>query len=48
MVRPDPEGKAVHGEGHALLAAGIVRRTDDGRFEFPVGAAHIDFMLKAA
>ena len=40
--------KAVHSDVHALVAAGILRRNEDGRFEFPFDAVHIDFMLKAA
>ena len=40
--------KAVHGDVHALVAAGILRRNEDGRFEFPFDAIHVDFMLKAA
>jgi len=40
--------KAVHGDVHALMAAGILRRNDDGRFEFPFTAVHVDFMLRAA
>lgn len=40
--------KAVHADVHALVDAGIVRRNEDGRFEFPFDAVHVDFMLKAA
>jgi len=40
--------KAVHGDIHALLNAGILRRTEDGRVEFPFKAVHVDFMLHAA
>lgn len=40
--------KAVHGDVHALLAAGILRRNADGKFEFPFDAVHVDFMLEAA
>jgi len=39
--------KAVHGDIHALLNAGILRRTEDGRIEFPFDAIHVDFMLHA-
>ena len=27
--------KAVHGDVHALLSAGILRKTSDGQVEFP-------------
>jgi predicted transcriptional regulator len=40
--------KAVHGDVHALLAAGMLRRNADGRIEFPFDTVHVDFMLKAA
>lgn len=40
--------KAVHGDVHALLAAGILRKNDDGKIEFPFEAVHVDFVLKAA
>ena len=40
--------KAVHGDVHALLAAGVLRRNADGRIEFPFDAVHVDFMLQAA
>ena len=40
--------KGVHGDIHALLAAGILERTDAGQVVFPYDAIHVDFMLKAA
>ena len=40
--------KAVHGDVHALLAAGVMRKNADGRIEFPFDAVHVDFVLKAA
>lgn len=40
--------KAVHGDVHALLAAGVLRRSEDGKIEFPFDAVHVDFVLKAA
>ena len=40
--------KAVHGDVHALLAAGVLRRNAHGKIEFPFDAVHVDFMLKAA
>lgn len=39
--------KAVHGDVTALLAAGVLLRTNDG-IEFPYDAVHVDFVLKAA
>jgi predicted transcriptional regulator len=46
--RVDRDVKAVHGDAHALLTAGVLRRNADGKFEFPFDAVHVDFMLKAA
>lgn len=40
--------KAVHKDIHALLAAGIVDRTEEGAVEFPYDAVHVDFRLEAA
>jgi predicted transcriptional regulator len=40
--------KAVHRDVHALLAAGVVERNEDGMIEFPYSAIHVDFMLEAA
>jgi predicted transcriptional regulator len=40
--------KSVHGDAHALLAAGVLRRNDAGRIEFPYDAIRVEFMLKAA
>lgn len=40
--------KAVHGDVHALLAAGILRKTENRRIEFPFEAIHIDVRLHAA
>ena len=40
--------KAVHGDVHALLKAGVLCRADDGRIEFPYDAVHVDFMMHAA
>lgn len=40
--------KAVHGEVHALLTAGVLRKNADGKIEFPFDAVHVDFVLKAA
>jgi predicted transcriptional regulator len=40
--------KAVHGDVHALLDAGVLDRTDDRRIVFPYDAIHVDFVLQAA
>jgi len=39
--------KAVHGDVHALINAGVVDRTDKG-VVFPYDAVHVDFMLGKA
>ena len=46
--RVDRDVKAVHGDVHALLAAGVLRKNADGKIEFPFDAVHVDFMLNAA
>lgn len=40
--------KAVHGDVTALLSAGILDRTDDGRIVFPFEAVKVEFLLQAA
>ena len=40
--------RAVHSDVHLLLQAGVLRKDDEGRIEFPYTAVHVDFMLKAA
>ena len=40
--------KSVHGDVSALLKAGVLDRTDDGRIEFPYDEIHVDFVLRAA
>jgi predicted transcriptional regulator len=37
--------KAVHRDLHALLEAGVIDRTPDGRMVFPYDAVHVDFKL---
>lgn len=37
--------KAVHSDVQALLLAGIIERTKEGRILFPYEAVHVDFML---
>lgn len=46
--RLERDVKAVHGDVHALLLAGIVERAEDGRFVFPYDAVHVDFTLGRA
>ena len=40
--------KSVHGDIQALLKAGVLDRSGDGRPEFPYDAIHVDFMVRAA
>ena len=40
--------KPVHGDVQALLKAGILERTNDGRVMFPYDEVHVDFVLRAA
>ena len=40
--------KSVHADVHALLNAGVLRRTDKGAIEFPYDAVHVEFTLRAA
>jgi predicted transcriptional regulator len=46
--RVDRDVKAVHGDVQALLKAGVLWKTEDGKIEFPFDAIHIDAMVKAA
>ncbi|MGH6737561.1 MAG: transcriptional regulator [Bradyrhizobium sp.] len=46
--RVNRDVKAVHGDVHALLDAGILHKTDKGRIVFPFDAIHVDLMLRAA
>jgi predicted transcriptional regulator len=46
--RVNRDVKAVHGDIHALLNAGILRKTETGRIEFPFDAIRVDVMLHAA
>jgi predicted transcriptional regulator len=45
--RVERDVKAVHGDAHALLAAGVLRKAADGRIEFPFDAVRVDFLLHA-
>lgn len=40
--------KAVHGDVRVLLDTGILRRTENGKIEFPYDAVRVNFTLKAA
>jgi predicted transcriptional regulator len=40
--------RAVHSDVHMLLQAGVLRKDDQGRIEFPYTAVQVDFMLKTA
>jgi predicted transcriptional regulator len=40
--------RAVHSDIHAVLKAGILDRTADGRVVFPYDAIRVDFLLRAA
>jgi predicted transcriptional regulator len=40
--------KGVHADVHALLDAGLLDRTAEGRILFPYDAVHVDFELEAA
>lgn len=40
--------KAVHRDVHALLNAGLLDKTEDGKIVFPYDAIHVDFIVKAA
>ena len=40
--------KAVHTDATALLLAGVLDRTPEGRIEFPYEAVKVEFVLQAA
>jgi predicted transcriptional regulator len=46
--RVNRDVKAVHGDVHALLDAGILHKTDKGRIVFPFDAIRVGAMLRAA
>ena len=46
--RVNRDVKAVHGDVTALLAAGVLNRTESGRVEFPFEAVKVEFLLRAA
>ena len=40
--------RAVHSDVHMLLDAGVLRKDELGRIEFPYTAVHVNFTLEAA
>ena len=46
--RVNRDVKAVHGDVTALLAAGVLNRTEAGEIEFPFEAVKVEFLLQAA
>jgi predicted transcriptional regulator len=46
--RMERDVKGVHTDVHLLLAAGLLRKTDDDRISFPYDVIHVDFTLRAA
>ena len=46
--RAERDVKAVHGDVTALLNAGVLDRTEDGRIVFPFDAVKVEFLLQAA
>lgn len=40
--------KAVHGDISALVAAGVLNKTESGQVEFPFDAVKVEFLLHAA
>ena len=46
--RVERDVKAVHGDIHALMVAGILERTETNRVVFPFDAVRVEFTLRAA
>jgi predicted transcriptional regulator len=46
--RAERDVKAVHGDVTALLNAGVLSKTEDGRIVFPYEAVKVEFLLQAA
>lgn len=46
--RVERDVKAVHGDVHVLLNAGVIDRNAEGLVIFPYDVVHVDFELKAA
>jgi predicted transcriptional regulator len=45
-VERDP--KTTHGDVHALLDAGVLEKSSDGKVVFPYEAVHVDFTITQA
>ena len=46
--RVERDVKSVHGDVQALLKAGVLERSDDGRIVFPYDEVRVDFVVRAA
>lgn len=46
--RVERDVRAVHRDVHALLDAGLLRKTEKGRIEFPFDSVRVRFELSAA
>ena len=46
--RVNRDVKSVHGDVQALIKAGVIGRTEDGRIVFPFDEIHVDFVVRAA
>jgi predicted transcriptional regulator len=46
--RVERDVKAVHGEVHALIDAGLLERTETRRVAFPFDVIRVEFTLRAA
>ncbi len=46
--RVERDVKAVHGDVHALIDAGLLARTEASRVAFPFDAIRVEFTLRAA
>jgi predicted transcriptional regulator len=46
--RVNRDVKAVHGDVHALLKAGVLQKTPNGNIVFPFDAIRVDVTLRAA
>jgi len=44
--RLDRDVKSVHGDVHALLNAGVIRKTESGSVIFPYDAVRVDFIVQ--
>jgi len=40
--------KSVHADIQALLRAGVIDHTEDGKIVFPYDEIHVDFVLRVA